>query len=96
MNALLAYDWPGNVRELKNCIERCCAMNSGLVIGSADLPASMKDVSRQGSKDEPRGKISRISDLEKQAILGPLRRYTATSFWRRSYSPLARPLSNAS
>jgi two-component system response regulator HydG len=31
MSALVAYDWPGNVRELENCIERCCAMNSGPV-----------------------------------------------------------------
>jgi transcriptional regulator with PAS, ATPase and Fis domain len=37
MKALVAYDWPGNVRELENCIERCCAMNSGPVIHAADL-----------------------------------------------------------
>jgi len=40
-NALLAYDWPGNVRELENCIERCCAMNSGPVIHTSDLPSSI-------------------------------------------------------
>jgi DNA-binding NtrC family response regulator len=72
MKTLLAHDWPGNVRELENCIERCCAMNSGPVIGTADLPASIKDVSGQGSKGEPCGKISRISDLEKQAILAAI------------------------
>lgn len=38
MRALLAYDWPGNVRELENCIERCCAMDAGPVIGITDLP----------------------------------------------------------
>jgi len=76
MKTLLGYDWPGNVRELENCIERCCAMNSGPVIGTADLPASIpasiKDVSGQGSNGEPDGKIAPISDLEKQAILGAI------------------------
>jgi len=78
MNALLAYDWPGNVRELENCVERCCAMNSGPVIGTADLPASIlasiQGVSGKGSNGEPDGKIARISDLEKQAILAAIAR----------------------
>jgi DNA-binding NtrC family response regulator len=76
MKALLAYDWPGNVRELENSVERCCAMNSGPVIGTADLPpsipASIKAVSGQGSNSEPDGKIAPMSDLEKQAILGAI------------------------
>src|SRR6185503_1841873 len=76
--ALLAYDWPGNVRELENCVERCCAMNSGPVIGTADLPASIlasiQGVSGKGSNGEPDGKIARISDLEKQAILAAIAR----------------------
>jgi len=76
MNALLAYDWPGNVRELENCIERCCAMNSGPMIGTADLPASVpasiKAGAGQGSNCVPDGKIAPISDLEKQAILGAI------------------------
>lgn len=41
MKALLAYDWPGNVRELENCLERCCAMTSGPVIHTVDLPSSI-------------------------------------------------------
>jgi DNA-binding NtrC family response regulator len=72
MNALLAYDWPGNVRELENCVERCCAMNSGPMIGTGDLPNSIKNVSGQGSNGGPDGKIARISDLEKQAILAAI------------------------
>jgi two-component system response regulator HydG len=67
MKALVAYDWPGNVRELENCIARCCAMNSGPVIGIADLPGSVRGASAQPVKGE--GKIALISDLEKQAIL---------------------------
>jgi DNA-binding NtrC family response regulator len=38
--ALRAYAWPGNVRELENCIERACALGTGVdnVIGLDDLP----------------------------------------------------------
>jgi two-component system response regulator HydG len=72
MKALLAYDWPGNVRELENCIERCCAMNSGPVIGTADLPGSIWVGSVQPSSGVPAGRIAPIFDLEKQAILGAI------------------------
>ena len=72
MNALLAYDWPGNVRELENCIGQCCAMNSGPMIGTADLPNSIRDASEQSHKAGPKGQIAPIYDLEKQAILGAI------------------------
>jgi len=72
MKALLAYDWPGNVRELENCIERCCAMNSGPVIGTADLPGSIWSAGAQPSNGGPEGGIVPIFDLEKQAILGAI------------------------
>jgi two-component system response regulator HydG len=72
MKALLAYDWPGNVRELENCIERCCAMNSGPVIGAADLPGSLRDAAAQPSNGGPEGRIVPIFDLEKQAILAAI------------------------
>lgn len=71
MKALVAYDWPGNVRELENCIERCCAMNSGPVIHTTDLPSCVT------RKQVPRGDvaesgITRIADLERAAILGAI------------------------
>jgi DNA-binding NtrC family response regulator len=69
MNALLAYDWPGNVRELENCIERCCAMNSGPVIHAADLPNTITGSPAQLVTREPGPGIVCIADLEKQAIL---------------------------
>ena len=72
IKALLAYDWPGNVRELENCIERCCAMNSGPVIGTADLPDSIRGASAQLSNGDAEGTIAPIVDLEKQAILGAI------------------------
>jgi two-component system response regulator HydG len=71
MKALVAYDWPGNVRELENCIERCCAMNSGPVIHTTDLPSCVT------RKQVPHGdvaesRITRIADLERAAILGAI------------------------
>jgi len=72
MNALLAYDWPGNVRELENCIERCCAMNSGPTIHTPDLPSSITGAGARFSERPSETKIMRIADLERQAIVGAI------------------------
>jgi two-component system response regulator HydG len=72
VKALLAYDWPGNVRELENCIERCCAMNSGPVIHTADLPSPITGVAAQLATRAPETRIIKIADLEKQAVLGAI------------------------
>ncbi len=72
MKALVAYDWPGNVRELENCIERCCAMNSGPVIHTNDLPSSITDSAARSAVASPEARIMRIADLEKQAIVGAI------------------------
>jgi two-component system response regulator HydG len=72
MQALLAYDWPGNVRELENCIERCCAMNSGPVIHSVDLPSYITGSPQDSAPRTPASRISRLADLEKEAILGAI------------------------
>jgi len=69
MRALVAHDWPGNVRELENCIERCCAMNSGPVIHTVDLPSS---ISGSLTRPTPTGVDERVvplSVVEKQTIL---------------------------
>jgi two-component system response regulator HydG len=70
-DALLAYDWPGNVRELENCIERCCAMTSGPVIQTRDLPSCMT-ANQVPRVSAPGARITPIADLEKQAILGAI------------------------
>ncbi|MGH9511360.1 MAG: sigma-54-dependent transcriptional regulator [Terriglobales bacterium] len=70
MNALIAYDWPGNVRELENCIERCCAMNSGPVIHTNDLPDSVTGSALKLARGRPEARIVRIADMERGAILG--------------------------
>lgn len=73
LQALIAYDWPGNVRELENCIERCCAMNSGPTIHAADLADSVTGAAERRAPSSG-AHISRIADLEKDAILGAIAR----------------------
>ncbi|HEV2697422.1 MAG TPA: sigma-54 dependent transcriptional regulator [Terriglobales bacterium] len=72
MKALLAYDWPGNVRELENCLERCCAMTTGAVIHVVDLPSSITGAPMQLTTTTAETRILRMSDVEKQTILGAI------------------------
>jgi len=72
MKALLAYDWPGNVRELENCLERCCAMVSGLMIHAIDLPSSLTGKPMQFSVSTPETRILPLLEIEKQTILGTI------------------------
>jgi transcriptional regulator with PAS, ATPase and Fis domain len=72
MKALVAYDWPGNARELENSIERCCAVNSGPLIRTTDLPSSITGARVRLSEGQSETRIIRIADLEKQAIVGAI------------------------
>jgi DNA-binding NtrC family response regulator len=72
MEALLAYEWPGNVRELRNCIERCCALNSGPMIHTTDLPSSVICTPGLSPNGAPESRIVPIADLEKSAIVGAI------------------------
>ena len=69
MKALLAYDWPGNVRELENCLERCCAMSSGNVINTVDLPSAITGASPRVAASMPESRILPMVELERQTIL---------------------------
>jgi DNA-binding NtrC family response regulator len=71
MNALLTHDWPGNIRELENCVEQCCAMNSGPVIRIADLPDRISDGGRTATS-ELLERIVPVAELERRAILGAI------------------------
>ena len=44
MRIMIAYDWPGNVRELETAVERACAMSSGPVVHTGDLPTALQDL----------------------------------------------------
>jgi two-component system response regulator HydG len=72
MKALLAFDWPGNVRELENCLERCCAMTSGTVINTVDLPSSITGAAPRLAMAMPENRILPMVELEKQTILNTI------------------------
>jgi DNA-binding NtrC family response regulator len=80
------YDWPGNVRELQNAIERTCAMSSGPVLHTVDLPTQLQDFCAHRREEGQAGDdgsdadgntqrneaIVSIADMEKKAILGTI------------------------
>jgi DNA-binding NtrC family response regulator len=72
MRVLVAHDWPGNVRELENCIERCCAMNSGPVIHTVDLPGSVCGSARRQTPNGTDEQVVPLSVIEKQTILSTI------------------------
>jgi two-component system response regulator HydG len=69
MRVLVAHGWPGNVRELENCIERCCAMTSGPVIHTLDLPNSISGSLARPAPTGTDGPVVPLSVIEKQTIL---------------------------
>jgi DNA-binding NtrC family response regulator len=83
MKAVLDYDWPGNLRELETVIERACALSSGPMLHTWDLPTQLQDFRMQqtvqlqmsgrfGNNDQHE-KIVSIAEMEKLAILGTIR-----------------------
>jgi DNA-binding NtrC family response regulator len=72
MKALMAYDWPGNVRELENCLERCCAMTSGTVINTVDLPSAITGAAPRLATATPENRILPMVELEKLTILSTI------------------------
>ena len=67
--ALVAYSWPGNVRELKNVLERALVFAQQDVLGTADLPESVRAVGRPGAIP---GNLRSLEKLEKEAIAATL------------------------
>ncbi|HWB32040.1 MAG TPA: sigma-54 dependent transcriptional regulator [Acidobacteriaceae bacterium] len=85
LRLMMDYDWPGNVRELEHCILRTCAISSGPVLHTIDLPTQLQDyrahlreaqlaerTSASAHNEGPPAIIS-IAEMEKQAILGTIR-----------------------
>ncbi len=72
MKAMLAFDWPGNVRELENCIERACALSSGPVLQTVDLPSTICGTNGRTPLNGEPAKIVPISELEKRTILNTI------------------------
>lgn len=84
LRLLCGYDWPGNVRELQSAIERTCAMSSGPVLHTVDLPTQLQDfqahlradAASAGKETQDGGPapVVPIADMEKQAILSTIQR----------------------
>lgn len=73
MKALIAYDWPGNVRELENCLERCCAMTSGPIIHTVDLPSAITGAPAHViAAAAPEARILPMTEVERQTILNAI------------------------
>ena len=83
LRLLCNYDWPGNVRELQSAIERTCALSSGPVLHTVDLPTQLQDFQAHLRSDEGHGRaaydyddrphsIVPIADMEKHAILSTI------------------------
>ena len=43
LRTMTDYSWPGNVRELENSVERACALSSGPILHTGDLPTQLQD-----------------------------------------------------
>jgi len=73
INMMLAYHWPGNVRELENCLEYAVLLSTDGVIHGHHLPPTLQipDASQESAPSSLR---SRISVLEKDAIIDALKR----------------------
>ena len=86
LQLLVEYDWPGNVRELEHTVQRSCALSSGPVLHTVDLPTQLQDFRAQRQEEvaaqatagaessgENRPAIISIAEMERQAILGTIR-----------------------
>jgi DNA-binding NtrC family response regulator len=74
LRLMLQYDWPGNVREMENSLERACAMSSGPVLHSADLPTALQNAAQYAPSPANGGRQSVIplAEMERRAILDAL------------------------
>jgi two-component system response regulator HydG len=85
LQLLMEYDWPGNVRELEHTVQRTCALSSGPVLHSVDLPTQLKDFQAHRQEAATQAAVSAvnqvetgpaiisIAEMERQAILGTIR-----------------------
>jgi DNA-binding NtrC family response regulator len=84
LRTMIDYSWPGNVRELENTVERACALSSGPILHTGDLPTTLQDFHMHAYRtvlppvsDAPRREsfsaVTPLAELERKAILDTLR-----------------------
>jgi transcriptional regulator with PAS, ATPase and Fis domain len=69
---LLAHDWPGNVRQIENTIRGMMALKSDPVIGTQDLPSSMRAQDSAFPNGHSPGGILPMAEVERRHILHTL------------------------
>jgi len=72
---LLRYDYPGNVRELENIIERAVVLTRDDVIGSGDLPITVKEGESIDDDDDETNLTVAVERLERRMIRDALARF---------------------
>jgi two-component system NtrC family response regulator len=76
LTLLRSYPWPGNIRELANAIERMTVLRASDQLTLEDLPAKI----RQNSREWPMSSINlpsegySLMELEKQAVIDALQK----------------------
>ena len=73
MSCIQSYDWPGNVRELRTVIEHGVVMANGPKITMRDLPLSLREEGRSGTRAMPQqGDAFNLHESEHRLILRAL------------------------
>jgi len=71
---LVRYDYPGNVRELENIVQRSVILSRGEIIAVEDLPASLRTVMKEPTRETGTGNLEeQVEKLEQQIIFDALR-----------------------
>lgn len=69
----LSYEYPGNVRELENMVMHAVAMAEGDTIRLADLPPTIRDLSKSRFRllpaDSKEGSTKKLEEVERDHIL---------------------------
>ncbi len=72
--AFLSYGWPGNVRELENVIERAVVLTKHDVLDTSDLPAPIREATRERGEIHRQGQTivipigTRLDEVERVMI----------------------------
>jgi two-component system response regulator HydG len=70
MACLQGHSWPGNIRELENVIRKMVALKSSPVLGTSDLPRSVRHAGgSRASQADPASPVDSLAEVERRHIL---------------------------